>query len=240
MAARLRGIAALLPVSRLQRAAAAASAASRHLLLAHQGSRDAALAASASTLHEAASTATASAIRLRKAAAWIESYCADVLGVAAPTAVPFVHPAESSSRTKPSGPRNPTAKPGGFPARISPHDDAITVRSLARENESATILARHGYQVEQRPQVPGPKRPDYRVEGRIFDNYAPTTAKARNIAKEMATKVKKGQAARIVLNLHDSTVDLATMKTQLTEWPIPGLHEVVVIDKNDSVIDFFP
>ncbi|MCP3803944.1 hypothetical protein NLX83_32215 [Allokutzneria sp. A3M-2-11 16] len=244
LAARLRGIAARVPVDLLHRASTDAEAAAGHLLAAQRGSNDTSLTDSAKALREAASTATTSARRLREAAAWIESYCTDILGIASATAPPVQAvdrpTAPDTPHTRPSRSPYPNAKPSGHPARIFPDDEAETVRGITRENESAAILARQGYLVEQRPQVPGRRRPDFRVEGRIFDNYAPSTDVARNIAQQMAKKVAKKQADRIVLNVHDSAIDLATMRSQLTDWPIPGLREVIVIDKNDTVIDFFP
>jgi Contact-dependent growth inhibition CdiA C-terminal domain len=142
--------------------------------------------------------------------------------------------------TKPSGTPDPNATPGGRPTRIRPQDDADTQRSLQRENESATSLARQGYDVEQNPSVPGDKNPDYKIEGQVFDNYAPTTGNPRNIASWIQTKVDEGQADRIVLNLTDSSVDPARLSAQLRDWPIPRLKEVKVIDGSGHVIDFYP
>ena len=72
------------------------------------------------------------------------------------------------------------------------------------------------------------------------DNYAPTSDRPRNIAKEMQKKVDKGQTDRIVLNLSDSPVDLGEMSAQLHDWPIKGLKEVTVIDRQGNVIHFYP
>jgi hypothetical protein len=76
--------------------------------------------------------------------------------------------------------------------------------ALQRENESATTLAKGGYDVEQNPTVLGDKNPDYLVNGKIFDCYAPTTSNIRNIADRVETKVVRRQADRIVLNMTDS------------------------------------
>ncbi|MGH3896729.1 MAG: hypothetical protein ACRDTA_00460, partial [Pseudonocardiaceae bacterium] len=84
--------------------------------------------------------------------------------------------------TRPSSPADPDAVPGGTRTTIPPNAGPVQVRSLNRENDSAEILARAGYDVEQNPSVPGDKEPDYRIEGLIFDNYAPTTGNVRNIA----------------------------------------------------------
>ncbi|WP_329456341.1 WXG100-like domain-containing protein [Streptomyces sp. NBC_01497] len=142
--------------------------------------------------------------------------------------------------TQPSNEPDPDAKPSGRRTSTSPKDDAETLRALGRENESADILSREGYDVEQNPDVPGAKNPDYRVEGEVFDNYAPSGSNARNIAREMAKKVEKGQTDRIVLNLKDSAVDMAKMRSQLQDWPIDGLKEVLVIDGDGNVVNFYP
>lgn len=144
-----------------------------------------------------------------------------------------------STRTVPSA--HGAGVPRGYPARIRPHDDASTRRSLQRENESATILAKAGYAVEQRPPpLPNGKRPDYIIEGEYFDNYAPSTSSARNIASSIEReKVAVGQAERIILNLDDSNASLADLSQQLAKYPIFGLKEVIVI-KNGQVLSLFP
>lgn len=143
--------------------------------------------------------------------------------------------------TQPSRQPDPNAKPDGEPARIREQDDAETKRSLQRENESATTMARSGYQVEQiKPAVGGGKNPDFRIEGQIFDNYAPKTANPRNIASEIQGKVDSGQTERVVLNLSDSAVDLDKMRAQLRDWPIEGLKEIIMIDKQGNVVHFYP
>ena len=139
--------------------------------------------------------------------------------------------------TRPSGPEGGT--PGGFPAIIRATDDAQTSRGLIRENESAIILARAGYNVEQKPTVSGKENPDYKIEGRIFDCYAPSTAKVYNIVDTIASKVGKGQTDRIVLNLDDSKVSLEALRQQLTSNPIPNLLEIIII-KGETILEFFP
>ena len=119
---------------------------------------------------------------------------------------------------------------------IPPLSDAATTRSLIRENESASILANNGYKVEQNPQVPGSKNPDYRVNGEIFDNYAPSTSSVRNAWSEMDKKVARGQADHVVVNLADSSITPAALREQLTNYPIAGLKQVIVIDKSGAPI----
>jgi hypothetical protein len=134
--------------------------------------------------------------------------------------------------TDPSRPADPAARARGRPATSTPHDDAETVRGRERENESAQVLARFGYDIEQNPKLPGDKRPDYLIEGRVFDHMAPETPRARNIWGRAGQKVKEGQASRIVINLDDSRVRVDELREQF-RWPIPGLEEVLVIRRGD-------
>jgi hypothetical protein len=109
-----------------------------------------------------------------------------------------------------------------------------------RENDSADVLAHAGFRIEQKPIVPGSKEPDYRIEGRVFDNYAPTTDRVRNIWDLIRRdKVQKRQANRIILNLDDSTVALADLKQQFNDWPMTGLKEIIVV-RDGEVIPFWP
>ncbi|MBP0451290.1 hypothetical protein J5Y04_17320 [Kitasatospora sp. RG8] len=143
--------------------------------------------------------------------------------------------------TQPSKGVDPAATPEGHTTSIPKNADQTTVRAFQRENESAEIMARNGYKVEQNPDVPGTtKNPDYRIEGEVFDCYAPTASNPRSIATGIQKKVDSGQADRIVLNLSDSGVDAAAMRRQLSEWPIDGLKEVKVIDSSGNVVHFFP
>lgn len=143
----------------------------------------------------------------------------------------------------PPGHTQPTGelggKPSGRPTKVRPQDDAATQRSHRRENESADVLAKNGYKVEQNPSVPGAKDPDYRIEGEVFDCKAPDTSRPRNAAKAMETALQDGQADRFVLNLEDSSITPEAMKKQLTDWPIEGLKEVLAI-KNGEVIPIWP
>ena len=109
-----------------------------------------------------------------------------------------------------------------------------------RENESADILAANGYDVEQNPDVPGPKNPDYRIsgpgiDGEIYDNYAPTTPRARNIWSGVLTKITTQQTERVVINLGDAATDLDDIRDQFSSYPIEGLKDVIVILPDGSI-----
>lgn len=133
-----------------------------------------------------------------------------------------------------------TARPGGFVTRINPLDEPENQQALRRENESAVILAQAGYKVEQNPTVAGTTRnPDYLIENRIFDCYAPTNSKPRAIATTLEGKIKKGQAQRFILSLEDSSVDIKALQQQFAQYPVAGLQEVIII-KHQQVLPFIP
>ncbi len=119
--------------------------------------------------------------------------------------------------------------PEGTRTKINPGDAPENIQALTRENESADILAREGFDVTQNPAVPGPKNPDYLINGSIYDNFAPTTSSARNIWSVVKGKVESGQTSRIVLNLNDSGVSLEALMKQFSDWAIEGLEDVIVI-----------
>lgn len=101
-----------------------------------------------------------------------------------------------------------------------------------RQRENAQILARHGYDVEQSPRLPGDKRPDYLIEGRVFDHVAPGTDRVRNIWSRVEEKVIKGQASSVVICLDGARVRVDDLREQV-RWPIPGLEEVLVIRRGE-------
>jgi hypothetical protein len=55
----------------------------------------------------------------------------------------------------------------------------------------------------------------------------------------MSSKVKRGQAARLVLNLDDSPRSLEEIADVLRRKPIQNLEQILVV-KDGSVIRFFP
>ncbi|MGW2646761.1 CdiA C-terminal domain-containing protein [Streptomyces sp. NPDC001393] len=149
-------------------------------------------------------------------------------------------PAEAD-HTKPSGQADPNAKPRGKPEPISKKDDATTIRAKGREVDSAETLAKQGYDVEQRPAtLPNGKNPDFRIEGKVFDNYAPTAKNPRSIYDAVQKKVDKGQTDRVVVNLGDSDADLGALRSQFHSWPMNDLKEVIVIDREGNIVHLYP
>ena len=146
------------------------------------------------------------------------------------------------TKVKPSNPYNIDAKPSGTVTKIRDKMDKATRRSLTRENETAEILAKNGYVIEQNPAIEGTTRnPDYLIEGVVFDCYSPVeNTKVRNVASVIEEKVmQKGQAERVVLNLDDWNGNVDELVRQLNDYPIEGLKEVIIV-YNGTVRSIYP
>lgn len=169
---------------------------------------------------------------------WLETYPAEVLGLPNHTGSPAVVDPTGNIISTPipdeAGPNIVEARPGE-PTPINRNDDEATQRSIRRENESAGILAENGYDVVQNPVMAGPKKPDYLINGQIYDHYAPSTDVPRNIWSEVQGKVQKGQTNNIVISLRDSDVREEALRRQFDEWPIEGLREVIVIRQDGTI-----
>jgi hypothetical protein len=134
-----------------------------------------------------------------------------------------------------SGHSIPSATLNGPRARVLERDDAETRRGAERENETADILWLNNHNVEQKPRVPGPKNPDYRIDGELFDNYAPVTNNVRNIWSYVARKISGKQADNIVINLRDSQATLLELDAKFRDYPIPGLNNLWVVDRTGKL-----
>ncbi|AGZ46443.1 hypothetical protein AFR_40945 [Actinoplanes friuliensis DSM 7358] len=146
--------------------------------------------------------------------------------------------------------------PDGHPTRISANEDDGVRRSLEMENSAAATLAGNGYQVKQNPTQdevaqarlatgdsgrPGSK-PDYLLEGRVFDCYSPTkpTKNARGIWSEVQEKVEDNQTQRVVVNLEGWRGDMSALQEQFDAWPIERLKEVKAITPDGDVVQIIP
>jgi hypothetical protein len=143
-----------------------------------------------------------------------------------------------------------TRKPFGTPEKVP--SDPSKMRAIVLQNESAKILAQAGYNIEQNPKLshmdrlsnpwlnPN-KKPDFKIEGEIFDCYAPNpNTDARNIVSQIRKgKIEQGQTRRIVLNLEDSRVSLNSIQDALRKEHMPELEEIIVI-KDGKVLSWFP
>ncbi|GGS23024.1 hypothetical protein [Actinokineospora fastidiosa] len=144
-----------------------------------------------------------------------------------------------STHTRPSGQPDPNAKPGGTPTDTS--TGSPKQREGHRiENDTATILARAGYRISQNTGekgANGTSDPDYNIEGRLWDCYAPSSDNRNSLRSELRDKVKK-QSGSIVINMERSPMTVEEMKAILPH--VRGLQEVKIIDKNGTIIDAFP
>ncbi len=132
--------------------------------------------------------------------------------------------------------RFPNSVLTGRPARILRKDDLETRRGAERENDSAFILWLRGHNVEQKPSVSGRKNPDYRIDGEIFDNYAPRSGNPKNVWANIAGKVNENQAPNIIVNLADSPLSIAEFNMMIQTNPIPGLNRLWLIERNGTII----
>ena len=169
---------------------------------------------------------------------WLETYPAEVLGLPNHTGSPPVEDPTGNIISTPipdeAGPNIVEVRPGE-PTPISPNDDDATRRAIRRENESAQLLAGSGFNVLQNPVVAGPKKPNYLINGEVYDHYAPSTDIARNIWSEVQGKVQPGQANNVVISLQDSDVQEEALRRQFADWPIEGLGEVVIIRQDGTI-----
>ncbi|MCM0676650.1 hypothetical protein NCC78_18445 [Micromonospora phytophila] len=124
-------------------------------------------------------------------------------------------------------------------------------RSLELENECADTVADQGYRVHQNP-TPSEiaearlktgdtgkpeKAADFLIEGHVFDCYAPGPRKPlRGVWGEVSVKVGKGQTQRVVLNLEDWRGELAALRKQFDDWPIPSLKELVAVTRGGVIV----
>ena len=174
---------------------------------------------------------------------------------------------DRDSQTKPdSGDRqtdelatHPTGElggaPDGEPTRIRPNEDADVRRSLERENSGAATLADKGYQIKQNPSLEEvaqarqdtgdtgrpTSKPDYLLEGRVFDCYSPSENKGvRGIWSEVETKIKDDQTRRVVVNLEGWRGNMSDLRQQFNDWPNEHLKEVKVITSDGDVVQIIP
>lgn len=184
-------------------------------------------------------------VRIGALSAPVLSTVAAMMGQAGPPTGPPPGTAPRPSRTYPSKPPDPDAQPRGKPESTGPRASPGNQLAIQRQNESAVKLARAGYDVEQLPRSATQKSPDFKIEGRVFDNYSPTAAKPRNIWTNINDEKvnplgKPPQANRIVLNLADSPVELSDLRAQFRNYPMPNLEEVIAITREGEIVHIWP
>ncbi len=87
-------------------------------------------------------------------------------------------------------------KPGalrGEPEAPPPNAQPEQVRSVARQNEAAETLSKHGYDVEQLPNdrgSSGTRQPDLRINGAVTDVYSPSSGNVQSVWDGVNKKAK--------------------------------------------------
>nr|WP_282569275.1 hypothetical protein [Aliiroseovarius sp. S1339] len=169
---------------------------------------------------------------------WLETYPIEDLGLPNHTGSPIPDDPTDSIISTPipeeTGPNIVAVQPGE-PTPINPSDDEATQRGHRRENESAQILGQNGFDIIQNPVIDGPKRPDYLINGEVYDHYAPSNDRARNIWSEVKGKIERGQTENTVIGLYDSNVDEDALRQQFENWPIEGLGDVIIIRSDGTI-----
>ncbi len=116
----------------------------------------------------------------------------------------------------------------------------------------AELLAKNGYQVEYRPKVETftermrylwldpKKKPDFRIEGEIFDGYSPNkNTDVVNILKVIEKKTVDRQARRVLPNLDDSKLAAADIAKELRTNKIKFPDEIITV-KNGKIVKVYP
>ncbi len=159
--------------------------------------------------------------------------------------------------TKPSLIPDESRMPQGVPEKVPNKGSIDSIRGMNKQEETANLLAKKGYNVELQPKITAEdivrepslvsgKNPDFRVEGKIFDNLAikeNPLSNPKNLSMNTRTSIAKkiggGQTTRIVLNLDESKLSLQDFKQVLLDNPIKELKEIIVVKKGE-IIHFFP
>jgi hypothetical protein len=153
------------------------------------------------------------------------------------------------SSVKPLEPIGVAEKPIRNPKTI---DEKTFANSIKRQNEAAELLAKNGHQVEYQPKVETftermrypwldpKKKPDFKIEGEIFDGYSPSKNKtAKQVLGEIKDKVDDNQTRRILLNLDDSKLNPTDIAKQLRVNKIQFLDEIIAV-KNGKITKVYP
>jgi hypothetical protein len=143
--------------------------------------------------------------------------------------------------SQPSTPPDPNRVAQGH-VKIRPNMDPTNAENLLKQERAGNYLAAGGYDVVHEPNVAGTlKNPDYLVEGKVFDCYAPATSDPDKIWWGVKDKVAAGQADRIVLSLEGNEgADLASLKSTFDNYPMKGLKELMVVTPEGGVAHLWP
>jgi hypothetical protein len=77
--------------------------------------------------------------------------------------------------------------------------------------------------------------PDLKIEGNFFDVKTPIRSNVRSFVANNIVKKINQSGGRFVVPLHHSTFSLDDLTKQLKDFPVPGLKQVIVIMKDDTI-----
>jgi hypothetical protein len=158
------------------------------------------------------------------------------------------------SETVPSSkqPIGSIGTPEKVPNNLKTIDEKLFARSIKRQNEAAEVMSKNGYHVEYQPKITEADRmsrfpwfkkernPDFKIEGEIFDGYAPNKDTGiKSLLRGIKDKTEKNQARRILLNLDDSNVSVTELAKELRLSKLPYLDEVIVV-KGGKITKVYP
>lgn len=154
-----------------------------------------------------------------------------------PAEEPKKPPREKAEPLK-KGPPNPDATARGTP-ETAPRAPKRKQEDLARQNDSADMLAKEGYDVEHNQEVkPNGKVPDYKVNGEYVDHFNARSSNPDSVRNTISDKVP-AQADRLAVRLDDTTLSAEDVQGVLERKPVTGLKEVIFI-KDGVVTSYVP
>ena len=116
---------------------------------------------------------------------------------------------------------------------------SVKQRDVQRQNDSANVLAREGYDIEHNHDIrPNGTQPDYKISGEYVDHVNPRTNNVEQARTALSRKVPK-QAERVVMRLDDTNLSVQDVQGILQRKPIADLKEVIFI-KDGAVTSFVP
>ena len=146
----------------------------------------------------------------------------------------------SRSEPLPKGDPDPNATARGTPEEIDPRASSQKQRNVRRQNDSADVLAREGYDIEHNSVAkPNGKVPDYRISGEYVDHLNPSTGSVEQALKGIKEKIAEGQVDRVVVRLDDTSLSIDDVRGILQRKPVSGLKEVIFI-KDGQVVSYVP
>ncbi len=130
----------------------------------------------------------------------------------------------------------PSLPMGSKPDGKEETPDINDPRPINRQNETAFLMASHGFDVEMLPnKINGnghgnnaTASPDYLIEKKACECYSPTSDSPRNIWTTIKKKSEE-QANNIILNLDDCPISVEAILLNIKEYPIPTLTRLIYV-----------